>query len=202
PGGRLVLFASGWVYNTPVWSSDGSVSNEVKEPATGIALPRRLAFNGNQLTLLGVGVRQKAIAVVSVNVYAVGLYLPQQSAAKALSRFSGAVPGALAGDASYYSALSALPQKYLHLIFARAVAAHKRFTSLLLTAVGAVGPRQGQSISLGADGGTMVVLSDGKFIGEVKDAALAAAVFDLYVGKEPVSPAAKEAFASGLGGFL
>lgn len=50
------------------------LSKEVKDAATGLVLPRTKRFPPSKadLTLLGVGVRAKSIAVAKVNVYTVG----------------------------------------------------------------------------------------------------------------------------------
>lgn len=48
----------------------------------------------------------------------------------------------------------------------------------------------------------MVVMVRDKLAGTVYDPALPKAVFDLYVGSDPVSPSAKAAFAEGVPQFL
>lgn len=55
-------------------AAKASLSKEVKDPATGLALPRTKRFPPSKanLTCLGVGVRAKSIAVAKVNVYTVG----------------------------------------------------------------------------------------------------------------------------------
>lgn len=51
-----------------------TLSKEVKDPATGLVLPRTKRFPPSKavLTCLGVGVRAKSIAIAKVNVYTVG----------------------------------------------------------------------------------------------------------------------------------
>lgn len=72
----------------------------------------------------------------------------------------------------------------------------------MLDAVGDI-VRKGETISLGWEGkDKMVVLVRDQPAGTVVDAALPKAVFDLYLGASPVSPAAKAAFAEGLPSFL
>lgn len=62
---------------------------------------------------------------------------------------------------------------------------------------------KGESVTLGWEGkDKMVVLVRDKAVGTVVDAALPKAVFDLYLGSSPVSPAAKAAFAEGVPAFL
>lgn len=72
----------------------------------------------------------------------------------------------------------------------------------MLDAVGAsIG--KGESVTLGWEGkDKMVVLVRDKAAGTVVDAALPKAVFDLYLGPSPVSPAAKASFAEGVPAFL
>lgn len=58
-------------------------------------------------------------------------------------------------------------------------------------------------MSLGWEGkDKMIVVVRDKVAGTVTNAALPKAVFDLYLGANPVSPAAKAAFAEGVPAFL
>lgn len=71
--------------------------------------------------------------------------------------------------------------------------------------LGAVGASigKGESVTLGWEGkDRMVILVRDKPAGTVVDAALPKAVFDLYLGSSPISPAAKTAFAEGVPAFL
>lgn len=77
-----------------------------------------------------------------------------------------------------------------------------RFSTIMLEAIGKnIG--KGESVSLGWEGkDKMVFLVRDKLVGTVVDAALPKAIFDLYLGSSPVSPAAKAAFAEGVPAFL
>lgn len=83
-----------------------------------------------------------------------------------------------------------------------AAPASLRFSTVMLDAVGgSIG--KGESVTLGWEGkDKMVVLVRDKAAGTVVDAALPKAVFDLFLGSSPVSPAAKAAFAEGVPAFL
>lgn len=62
---------------------------------------------------------------------------------------------------------------------------------------------KGETISLGWETkDKMVILVRDKPAGTIVDAALPKAVFDLYLGSHPVSPAAKAAFAEGVPALL
>lgn len=62
---------------------------------------------------------------------------------------------------------------------------------------------KGESISLGWEGkDKLVVLVRDKQAGTVTDAALPKAIFDLYLGSNPVSREAKAAFAQGVPALL
>lgn len=62
---------------------------------------------------------------------------------------------------------------------------------------------QGETVSLGWEGkDKFVVMVRDKVVGIIQDAALPKAVFDLYLGSNPVSPPAKDAFAEGVPALL
>lgn len=101
---------------------------ELKDDATGIALPRTKRFSSkSDFTCLGVGVRAKSIAVAKVNVYTVGLYVDSKSARGALKKYSGLDPSQLRKDASLFKTLGQPGgfARYLHLVFARGLGAQK-----------------------------------------------------------------------------
>ena len=64
------------------------LSKEVKDAATGLALPRTKRFSKADLTCLGVGVRYKSLGVAHVNVYTVGLYVDPKGARGSLKTVS------------------------------------------------------------------------------------------------------------------
>lgn len=107
------------------------LSKELKDKATGIIIPRHKKFGKSELTCLGVGVRAKSIAVANINVYSVGLYVDDKPARHALKKFGDDDPLKLKNDESVFNALGAHNsfgggfKKYLHLVFARPVAATK-----------------------------------------------------------------------------
>lgn len=104
-----------------------ALTEELKDDATGIKLPRNKKFSKSVLTCLGVGVRTKTIVVASVNVYSVGLYVDARPARGALKKFSGADPDKLKEDSSLFQVLGQPGSftKYLHLVFTRGVGAQK-----------------------------------------------------------------------------
>lgn len=111
---------------TMATASSAKLSEEIKDPATGLALPRTKRFSKSDLTCLGVGVRAKSIAVAKVNVYTVGLYVEPKGARGALNKYIGSDPAGLTKDSSVFKILgSAGFNKYLHLVFARSVGAKK-----------------------------------------------------------------------------
>lgn len=103
------------------------LSTEVKDPATGLTLPRTKRFSKMDVTCLGVGVRYKSLGVAHVNVYTVGLYVEAKGARGSLKKYAGADPKALRKDDSLFKVLGQAGgfAKYLHLVFARSVGAHK-----------------------------------------------------------------------------
>jgi hypothetical protein len=109
------LYTYGW---STLWSTSSepvaaaadstceSASSAATEPATGISMPRAEKFGGaSELRLLGVGVRAKALMMIKVNVYAVGLYVEPKAAAKALAKFSKEEPSKLQSNAAFYQTL-------------------------------------------------------------------------------------------------
>lgn len=103
------------------------LSKEVKDAATGLSLPRTKRFTRSELTCLGVGVRAKSIAIAKISVYTVGLYVEPKGARGALKKYAGSDPASLKSDASLFKVLGEAGgfHKYLHLVFARGVAAQK-----------------------------------------------------------------------------
>lgn len=100
---------------------------EVKDPVTGLTLPRTKRFSKMDLTCLGVGVRYKSLGVANVNVYTVGLYVEPKGARGSLKKYAGADPKALRKDDALFKTLGQAGgfSKCLHLVFARSVGAHK-----------------------------------------------------------------------------
>ncbi|CBJ33403.1 Similar to Chalcone Isomerase [Ectocarpus siliculosus] len=199
------------------------LSPDVRDPATGLVLPRTKQFASSKtgLVCLGVGVRVKSVAFVNVNVYTVGLYVEPKGARKALKSYAGRDPEELSKDKSVYRVLGGAGDfsKYLHLVFARSVGAQKvvdaftavkgvnqdvldKFSSLTMEGVGKSINRE-ESVTLGWEGkDRLVVLVRDKEIGSVIDESLPASVFNLFLGSDPVSPVAKTAFAEGVPAFL
>lgn len=121
--------------NTAAWSKSKGLglgastplSKEVRDAATGLSLPRTKRFTRSDLTCLGVGVRAKSIAIAKVSVYTVGLYVEPKGARGALKKYAGSDPASLRSNASLFKVLGEAGgfHKYLHLVFARGVAAQK-----------------------------------------------------------------------------
>ncbi|CAM9195559.1 unnamed protein product, partial [Sphacelaria rigidula] len=77
-----------------------------------------------------------------------------------------------------------------------------RFSKVLLDAIGN-SIHKGESVSLGWEGKdkTVVIVRD-ELAGIVTDSHLPKALFALYLGSNPVAPAAKAAFAEGVPDFV
>ncbi|CAM9813777.1 unnamed protein product, partial [Chrysoparadoxa australica] len=198
-------------------------SAAVEDPATGVTFARHGSFGkGGSIKAycMGAGVRAKALVVANVNVYSAALYVEPKGAAKALASFSGTPSKTLANSKNFYGALMQPGfAKFVQLKFVRSVGAQKivdaltaisdvsaealeSFSSMLLGGIGGA-IKSGETITLGWSSKDVLLVSvRGKPLGEVKDAKLPAAVFDLYLGDAPVSPAAKAAWAAGVEGLM
>jgi hypothetical protein len=81
-----------------------SAQNTVTEPSSGVSFPVELATpDGGRHQLAGTGIRTRT--VLNVKVYAFGLYLDAAGARQALAAFAGRPAEDLARDGAFYDAL-------------------------------------------------------------------------------------------------
>ena len=200
------------------------VPNAVKfvtEPKTGLRLPGEFCVRGQTsdcAPLAGMGVRVKRIAGVGVKVYACGLYVHPKQARDALGdAHVGRGVAEVAGDQAVFDALlrDARVTKTVRLTFARNLDSAKIADALserLRPALGkdskslrtfetyfdGVTFLKGQSLTFSADGGKLTTSIRGKRVGVIDDAEMCVALFDAYLGKNPVVPGAKKSLGEKL----
>ena len=160
----------------------------VTEPRTGLKVPAAMTPGDKALALAGRGARVKRIAGLSVKVYACGFYVD--------------VDGARDGDAASY-------ERLVRLVFARNVGGDKIVEALaerIRPAMDADSPalrafeaifdgvsfKKGTSLDFHATfEGELATFIKGKRVSVIADASLCRALFDCYVGKDPVIPELK-----------
>ena len=193
----------------------------VTEPKTGLRLPGEFCVRGQTsdcAPLAGMGVRVKRIAGVGVKVYACGLYVHPKQARDALGdAHVGRGVAEVAGDQAVFDALlrDARVTKTVRLTFARNLDSAKIADALserLRPALGkdskslrtfeayfdGVTFLKGQSLTFSADGGALTTSIRGKRVGVIEDAEMCVALFDAYLGKNPVVPGAKKSLGEKL----
>ena len=193
----------------------------VTEPKTGLRLPGEFCVRGQTsdcAPLAGMGVRVKRIAGVGVKVYACGLYVHPKQARDALGdAHVGRGVAEVAGDQAVFDALlrDARVTKTVRLTFARNLDSAKIADALserLRPALGkdsrslrtfeayfeGVKFLKGQSLTFSADGGKLTTSIRGKQVGVIDDAKMCVALFDAYMGTNPVVPAAKKSLGEKL----
>ena len=193
----------------------------VTEPKTGLRLPGEFCVRGQTsdcAPLAGMGVRVKRIAGVGVKVYACGLYVHPKQARDALGdAHVGRGVAEVAGDQAVFDALlrDARVTKTVRLTFARNLDSAKIADALserLRPALGkdskslrtfeayfdGVTFLKGQSLTFSADGGALTTSIRGKRVGVIDDAEMCVALFDAYLGKNPVVPGAKKSLGEKL----
>lgn len=204
----------------------------VEEPRSEVEFPRWMDFPGGKqpLHLLAVGLRTKTI--FAVKVYAFGLYLDARAAAAALRDYRGLRPKDRRKSRAFYRALlNGDFSKGLRWVMTRDVdgediaeafaeSLEPRLEKLARSAKPEVVAADRAALARfktffsdeleeGTElvfawhpGGRLVTRIGGKVMGEVKSHNLALALFDVYLGSDPISEDAKEAFADALPGFL
>ena len=168
--------------------------------------------------LTGMGVRVKRIAGVGVKVYACGLYVDPSAARAAVGdAYVGRKVSDVAKDQSLFATLlnDAKVEKTARLVFARDLDSAKVSDALserLRPALGAgsaslrafeshfegVQFKKGQSLTFSAVGGKLHTSIQGKEVGAIADPELCVALFDAYLGKDPVVPGAKQSLGEQL----
>jgi hypothetical protein len=184
----------------------------VTEPSTNVPFATELQTAAGAQALAGTGVRTRTM--LKVKVYAFGLYVDAAGARTALAAWRGKSAADLAGDEALYRALlkGAFPMT-LRLVMTRDVGGKQMAEAF----EGALAPRVEQSAQWGMTGGAaalarfrtlftsdltsgtellfawapgnkLLVSIGGRPAGEIENAALCWALFDVYLGPEPISP--------------
>jgi len=190
--------------------------SKVTEPNTQVTFPTALQTAGGVQLLTGTGVRTRTM--LHVKVYAFGLYVDSAGAHTALGAWRGKNAADLARDAALYGELlkGAFPMT-LRLVMTRNVGGEQMAEAF----DGALGPRVAQAAQRGMPGGaealaqfrgfftaelatgtellfswapgnTLRVSIGGRQVGEIANAALCWALFDVYLGDKPIAPDGKK----------
>jgi hypothetical protein len=187
----------------------------VTEPNTKVSFPLELETAAGMESLAGTGVRTRTM--LQVKVYAFGLYVDQAGARTALSAWRGKSANELAHDQAFYDALlkGNFPMT-MRLVMTRNVGGGQMAEAF----DGALAPRVAQAATRGmpdgaealakfrgfftdklskgtellftwAPGNKLVASIGGRRVGEIENAALCWALFDVYLGSSPISPEGK-----------
>ena len=167
------------------------------EDATGITFATNEKFHisgRTNMSLAGVGVRKLAI----ISLYSMGLYVTP-STAKSLDKLDGS-------KGKCKAVLDSTSPKTVQLKFAMGIGPEKiaealsavdanenvkkEFQTMIIDGMGSEGKmKKGQVMSLEWKGTDVISVSiRGKYIGQMKDKALASGVIQLYLGSKSVSP--------------
>ncbi len=224
--GALKLYSEGLLFDSVVWSSDeckppepldlsSSSSSSIAhvDKTTGVQLHQIETFPGTGFSVeyIGAGMRAKPImGLASVNVYTVALYVER----------GGIEKGLKGGKSSSSSPLTNVLlngsfRMVAHLHFVQTVNVDKvadglssvkgvagkplaAFRKEIIESVGTE-MKAGDTISLvWLQHSELLVIVRGNIATKIKDSNLPAAVFDMYLGEDPVSPPAKRSFEDGL----
>lgn len=196
------------------------------DPSTKVDFPTTLTVDGGARQLTGTGVRTRT--VLKVKVYAFGLYVDPAGAKSALSAWAGKTADQLEADEAFYAKLLELGfPMTMRLVMTRNVDG----STMAEAFDGALRPRVVAAAGKGKPGGeaaldqfrgyfgervtegTELVFSctpEGQFTtsigGQAKapinSAALCWALFDVYLGAEPISPDGKKTVIANLAGIL
>ena len=186
------------------------------DPSTGVAFPTSLPVAGGSRALTGTGVRTRTM--LKIKVYAFGLYVDGAGARTALAAWVGKPAATIQADNAFYAKVleRAFPMT-MRLVMTRGVGGETMAEAF----DGALRPRVVAAAGRGMAGGeaaldrfrgyfgaevakgTELMFSctpDGQFatsIGgqakpEINSAALCWALFDVYLGSDPISPEGKK----------
>uniref|UniRef100_A0A383W2M2 Chalcone isomerase domain-containing protein n=1 Tax=Tetradesmus obliquus TaxID=3088 RepID=A0A383W2M2_TETOB len=196
-----------------------------QEPATGIEYPAECCVLTKKICpqLAGVGVRAKRIlGLKNINVYSVGMYVDAHGAKKALHKYKGEDVDELMGNQKLFDELvgdthferslrlvisfgSLKRSQFLNALEERLkpeLAKAKEAESTMKAFEGlfdGVNFRRGTEIAFSTHHkGQLVTQIDGKQVGSIQSPALVKALFDIYVGPDPVSADAKKSIGKGL----
>jgi hypothetical protein len=188
----------------------------VTEPITGYGFASRLCFEQSDEVehcprLCGVGVRQKRlVGIKQLHVYALGLYVSENYAPEDTQPWDEELVKATDVD------------KIISCIISSSIVSRKKFVNALddalLPAVKSttseatlgefrtlfdnVAFRKGLHVDFYLRGGSLTAKVDDKELGSLHDPAFCRAFLDMYLGANPVSPKAKDAFRRGLQAFV
>ncbi|KAL1563797.1 fatty-acid-binding protein 3, chloroplastic-like [Salvia divinorum] len=214
------------------YSSSPVVSSEyLEEPQTKVKYQTSLSLPGcsSSLSLLGTGYREKVFAIIGVKVYAAGLYANPSIFSK-LDAWKGHSSAELQNDSSLFDAIYQAPlEKSLHIILVRDLDGKtfwdaldealspriKSPTPVDETALSTFrGIFQGRPLQKGTsifltwlDTAKMLVFVTPEGIPSSVDAAIesstvTSALFDVFLGGNPVSPSLKASACDGLAAAL
>jgi len=197
-----------------------ATAQTVNEPGSGVAFPVTLnAPDGGTHALLGTGLRTRTM--LNVKVYAFGVYADQAAARSALSAYAGRDAAALAADATLYDRLlrGDIPMS-LRLVMTRNVSGEQMaeaFDGALRPRVQSAGEAGIQALDTfrgffsldrltsGAvldftctPGGTLHTSVSGERKPNIESRALCNALFDVYLGRNPISASGKRTAVSRL----
>ncbi|KAK6132574.1 hypothetical protein DH2020_033676 [Rehmannia glutinosa] len=123
PSHRVCIKRNGGHHNHLSPKAASSSSEYTEEPETKVKFQKSLSLPGcsSSLSLLGTGYREKVFAIIGVKVYAAGLYTNQSIFSK-LDAWKGHSSAELQKDSSIFNAIFQAPvEKSLHIILVRDV---------------------------------------------------------------------------------
>ena len=199
-------------------------AQSVNEPGSGVAFPTELATaDGGRHALLGTGLRTRTM--LNVKVYAFGIYADQAAARSALSAWAGRDAAALASDATLYDRLLRMDMPMtLRLVMTRNVGGEQMAEAF----DGALRPRVQAAAGRGMTGGEEALSTFRTFFSvdrltqgaelvftctpsgmlhtrvnnearpTIESRALCWALFDVYLGRNPISGSGKRSAVSRL----
>lgn len=190
--------------------------SSVTEPNTKVAFPVEIQTPAGVQALAGAGVRTRTM--LKVKVYAFGLYVDPAGARATLSAWRGKSAADLARDKAFYDELlkGSFPMT-MRLVMTRDVGGEQMAEAF----DGALAPRVAQAATRempgGADalarfrgfftdkltsgtellftwapGNRLMASIGGRPVGDIENAALCWALFDVYLGPNPISPDGKK----------
>ncbi|KAK7272625.1 hypothetical protein RJT34_29344 [Clitoria ternatea] len=213
-------------------ASSSAVNAEyVEEPATNVKFQSSSSFPGcsDSLILFGTGYREKVFAIIGVKVYAAGLYL-NQSITSELNAWKGQSKDAIQGNPSLFKTIfqSSL-EKSLQIILVRDVdgktfwdalsdAISPRITESTTADETALTTFRNIFLDRPLKKGTFIILtwlSPSRLLvsvssqglpshldATIESANVISALFDVFLGDNPVSPSLKASVAEGLSKVL
>lgn len=197
------------------------------EQATKTDYPTTLCNNTKPCPdLLGVGVRaKKLLGPIKINVYSVGVYVDAAAVKKALSpKYKDKSASAIASDPKLFEEVinSSSYEKSLRLVISYGNLKRSQFLDALqerleprLAKAGEKGSldafkklfddvsfKKGSEVVFVEEGGKLVTKVDGKTKGTIASPSLCGALFDIYLGADPVAPEAKASFGKSIASIL